>query len=229
MSNKDVFKELYSKKLNKEKNYNKIMETIERKNRRLNQYLKWSLASICLVVVTCGIIAFGGNIHSLLTPDKKVVDNNVILNINHVSNEKGLVKTDADVKEVNDYNAPYYEVLSDLEIPEDFDDKEYINAIYTKSDRDNKEYDYLMQYEKIYKNSSNHRNIVIGYSEKNKPIRDYYFVDGKVSKIDDFELIIYQYENSYMTEFKYKNLHIDIETSDITEAELAALLPSIIK
>ena len=32
-----------------------------------------------------------------------------------------------------------------------------------------------------------------------------------------------------MTEFKYKNLNIDIETSDITEAELAALLQSIIK
>ena len=60
-------------------------------------------------------------------------------------------------------------------------------------------------------------------------MRDYYFKDGKASKINGLELIVYQYENLYMTNFKYKNLNIDIETSNITEEELLALLQSIIK
>lgn len=236
MSNKDVFKELYSKKLNKEKNYNKIVETIERENRSMNKYVKWAFVPMCLVAVICGVMVFGGNNHSLKSPNKEVdkpyVDknNNVILNINHVDKEIGMTKIDASVKEVsNYYNIPYYKVLSNLELPKDFENKEYINAVYTKSNRETAEYDYLMQYEKMYKNSNNDRNIVISYSEKNKPIRDYHFENGKTSVINDVELTIYQYKNSYMTEFNYKNLNIDIETSNVSQQELVALLQSIIK
>ncbi len=237
MSNKDIFKELYSKYLNKEKNYNKILEDIERNKKGIDKHLKWAFIPICLIVVICGVMAFRNNNNSLPlleSEDKQYIYDNVILNINNVIEEKGLAKIDGEVIS-NYYYIPYYEVLSNLKVPEDFDDKEYNNVISIKNNQNyydtsiySKDY-YLVQYQKILKNSSNNRSITISYSEKNEPLRDYYFEDVKLSKINDFDLIIYKYENSYMTKFKYKNLNIDIETSDITEEEFISLLLSIIK
>ena len=60
-------------------------------------------------------------------------------------------------------------------------------------------------------------------------MRDYFFEKGKTSRINGFNLIIYQYEKSYITRFTYDDLNIDIETNNITQDELIALLESIIK
>lgn len=240
MSNKKVFKKLYSKYLNKEKNYEKILDAIEEDKKNVT-WVKWMFVSYCLVVtIICGILAVrSDNMNLMLSKSEideekntncSVANKNVILNINQVDREIDLSMADADVKKVsNYYNIPYYEVLSHLVIPEDFDNKEYVNAIYTRSNRNTKEYDYLMQYEKIYKNNSNNRNIVVAFSDKNEPMRDYEFTDGKTSTINGFEMVIYKYENLYMTKFHYKDLYIDIETSGITEDELVNLLQSIIK
>ena len=72
---------------------------------------------------------------------------------------------------------------------------------------------------------------MIAFSNEYEPLRDYFFGDegSKVSKINDFELTIYRYENSYMTTFKYNDINFDIETTDITEQEFIDLLVSIIK
>lgn len=240
MPNTDIFKELYSKYLNKEKNYHKILENIEKEKKGINKYLKWSFIPICLIIVIACIMVFRNNNNSLLLIEKEVtesyIDDNIILNINNVTKEKELSKIDSELREIsNYYDIPYYEVLSHLEVPEDFDDKEYINVISVKSNQNNFNDsinirdEYLIQYQKILKNSSNNRSIIISYSEKNTYLLDYSSVEGKVSKINDFELIIYKYENSYMTKFNYKNIHISIETSDITEEEFVSLLLSIIK
>lgn len=252
MSNKKVFKKLYSKYFNKEKNYSEILDAINGDNEGTSKYAKWAFVSGCLVVaLICGVLLFQDsnnfaffsrgdkNTSFSLEPEvetnysntnKSDENKSVVLNINQVSKAIDFSLSDADIKLVSNYYCiPYYEELSNLVIPKDFNDKEYINAIFTKSNRDSKEYDYLMQYEKIYKTNDNQRNIVINFSDKNKPMRDYEFSDGTPSTINGFDMVIYKYENLYMTEFKYKNLYIDIETSNITEKELVALLQSIIK
>lgn len=43
------------------------------------------------------------------------------------------------------------------------------------------------------------------------------------------ELKIFKYNELYFTEFKYKDINFDIETTNITEQELTDLLLSIIK
>ncbi len=75
MSNKDVFKELYSKYLNKEKNYNKILENIERNKKGVNKYLKWSFIPMCLVAIIVGILFVSSkNSNSLLNPNIPYID-----------------------------------------------------------------------------------------------------------------------------------------------------------
>lgn len=232
MSNKDIFKELYSKKMNKEQNYNKVLGNTERKNKM--KYLKWSLAPICLVAVVCGVMMFGGN-NVLLSPnnktDKPYVDNkdNIALNINNLSSEVGQSKIDADVESVKeDINLAHYDLL-DLSVPEDIDEKD-VYGIYTKGGN-NTESKKAYSYNLVYNSADDNRCINIGFSKENKPIRDYYFDDNgnQISKINDVELKIYKYENSYMTEFNYKGINYDIETTNISQEELASLLQSIIK
>ncbi len=75
MSNKDVFKKLYSKYLNKEKNYNKILENIERNKKGMNKYLKWSFVPICLVAIIVGILFISSkNSNNLLNPASPYID-----------------------------------------------------------------------------------------------------------------------------------------------------------
>lgn len=231
MSNKDIFKELYSKKLNKEKNYNKVLANLEEKNRI--KYLKLSFVSICLVALICGVAIFNSNV--LLSQDKKTnniyVDkkNNIALNINDLSSEVSITKIDANVESVKDrINLAHYDLL-DLSIPKDINEKD-VYGIYPNNGN-NTESNRAYNYNLVYKNVKSNRNINIGFSKENKPIRDYHFDDNgsKISRINDTELKIYRYEELYMTEFNYKGINYDIETSNISQEELILLLQSIIK
>ena len=82
-----------------------------------------------------------------------------------------------------------------------------------------------------YSNTDKGREIIVSFSKENKPIRDYYFSEegSKISKIDNFELKIFKFNELYFTEFNYKGINFDIETTNITEQELTDLLLSIIK
>lgn len=71
MSNRDIFKELYSKKMNKEKNYNKIVEKIASNEKFMYKYIKWTIVPMCLIIVICAVFTFGGNNNSLLSSDKE--------------------------------------------------------------------------------------------------------------------------------------------------------------
>ena len=72
-------------------------------------------------------------------------------------------------------------------------------------------------------------NIIIAFSEIEKPLRDYYIdVGDKVSKIGDIEFIISQYKDMYIVTFNFKDIYFDIETTGITENELLELLQSIL-
>ncbi len=126
----------------------------------------------------------------------------------------------------NKINLAHYDLL-DFWVPETIDKKE-VYGVYPKTDNqeDDKPYSYILE----YSNNLN-QSIRISFSKDNKPVRDYYFDDNgsKISNINGVELKIYKYEEIYMTEFRYKNINYDIETSNIKVEELSLLLQSIIK
>lgn len=247
MTNKEKLKIAMEQDINTTNNYNEIIKKIEKgtKMKNKNNILKWSLVPICLVTIITGFIVINNDTFTLSpehpSSDKPYVDseNNTVLNINKVD-KAGVYSLDLDIDIIQDSNysmIPYFEELSNLNVPSDFDNTQYFK-IYGKScdfskekDCTNASYDKLINYQFLYKNAKNDRNIVISFSEDNKPARDYYFEKegSKKSSINGVDLVIYQYEEIYFTEFVYKNINFDVETSNITEQELSTLLFSIIE
>lgn len=100
--------------------------------------------------------------------------------------------------------------------------------IYTKNEKQN-DYTNLNSYILNYYNDT--RNIKVAFSDKNRPIRDYYFSkeNAAISIIKDKKLKIYFYKDIFFVEFHYNNYYFDIETNNILQDELIVFISSIIK
>lgn len=135
---------------------------------------------------------------------------------------------DAKVEDANNSDMQYFEILKNIKIPNDME-KMSAEKIYVR-DLNTGEYTKLHSYVCTYLDiNDNMRNIRISFSDTNKPLRDYHFEDiGNISKINDIELKIYQYEEEYITIFEFGGYNFDIETSNVTENEILEVLKSII-
>lgn len=235
MPNKEKLKQAIEQDMNPNDYYKKIINKIEKgeKMKKNNNLWKWSFVPICLVAVIGFVLLVNNN--KQLKPNiyKSNIEtkDNVNFYINDVSKMiEGVLKIDADIKITNIENISYFKEIADIKIPSDCE-KEEAYKIYVKPDRDSQEYNILQSYVVNYSNTKNDRNIRISFSKENKPIRDYHFSDegSKISKINNIDLKIFKYNELYFTEFNYKEINFDIETSNITEQELTDLLLSIIK
>ena len=132
--------------------------------------------------------------------------------------------------ETSNINLVWPNILKDgITLPKDLT-KENGYAIYTKNSETG-QYTDLNSYVYEYSNNSDKRKIRLAFSETEKPLRDYYFntQNTKKSNINNYELLIFQYSDTFYTEFSYKGYNFDIETNNITKAELTSLLKSILK
>ena len=239
MTNREKLKKAIEQDINPTNNYNKIIKKIEKeeKMKKENYLLKWSLLPICLIVIISGIIFLNyKNDNNDSLENKTYIDkeNNITLNINDLS-KVGMTKLDADIKTVSGVNIPYPFKVNENQneewfiIPSDLTQtKNYI--VYVKKDKDSKEYDTVANYIMLI-TDGNERSIEVKYSEEQEPLRDYYFSeeDSKITTINNIDLKIYKYENSFYTTFSYNGYYFDIETSNITEQEFSNYLVSILK
>ncbi len=235
MTNKEKLKNAIEQDINPKDYYNEIINQVKKGEKmKKNNILKWSLVPICLVVVISGVLFLNyQDDNKTILKNKPYIDekNNIILNINEITNNKvGMPLIDADVKVVknNDVNFPL-PYKNGIDIPKDLD-KTYKYIFYFRENKESKEYNILGYYEMIYDNG-NDRSIKVSYSKDNKPARDYHFSEegSKTTTINGIELKIYKYEDIYFTEFKFNDYYFDIETSKITEQELSDFLLSILK
>ena len=234
-NNKKIIPKDFSEGNVEEKNNNKKI--------KLNLILKWSLIPICLTIIISGYAILNNKKNDKADIIFEEKDNSMEININKIK-EKSLSRVDCDVKIVSKAehttakdsvttNVENIEILENIKIPEDFNNTKY-NLIYVDNEKnkmEEKEYSQLNNYNYIYNNTKNQRSINISFSNENKPIRDYFFTEenSEISKINNVELKIYNYEKSYFAEFTYKGYYFDIETCDITQEELINLLTSIVK
>ncbi len=227
MINKNNFKKMYEKKINKEKNYQNIMNKIEKGENKV-KYFKLAFIPLCVLLI-CGFVSLKGNGNILKETLNKNQESNKIkdsIKINEVSEYMGALRIDGKFEPVTNYfNIPYYEVFANLDIPNGFTENNYM--LFVKSNTDGNNYDKLRQYTKAFTKGNKH--IDINYFDLDKPVRDYLFEEGKTSVINNLELTIYKYEELLFASFKYNNLFIDIETYNVSEKEFINLLKSIIK
>lgn len=228
-------KNTIQKNFDQEENYNIILSKVERRDNmkvKLSYVLASSFVAIALLV---GIVAYNNmpeNNDEIVIPS--TIQGILELNINKAK-AQSMMKFDADIKETNtelnsefEKNFPF--VKKDINAPKDLKNYGVNKVIMTKKDFSDRDYSIAHDYIWDYSNEAENRTIRIAFSKVGKPIRDYHLSsEEKISKIEDTEVIITQYEKLYLAEFKLNDVYLDIETKGITQTELIDLLVSIIK
>lgn len=220
MSNKKIFKELYSKKINKDNNYKMILESISDDNSRKKNMVEWVFIPLCLVIAICISIFLSNGSSTTFKSNKFNIDT-----YNDYSTSSDVIDESLmDVKIVDSLDKELlsqteFSFLNKIEVPLNLDNHIF-NAIYIKEE--------LHSYDFLYQDSNNTRRVELKFSSKYIPLRDYVFNESMVSKIKDIEITIYKYENSYIAIFTYNNINFDIETVNITESEFIDILLSIV-
>lgn len=223
MSKKQIMKKVFDKEFNINVMRSQILKKNERKI-RMFKIVKYALP-IWAILIIGSIFIFNNNNNSLLKLNNSNKEDYKNIVVNKIDN---LGAVDADIKTMHDKKINISE-LDNLSIPNDLNISDKY-SIYSRKDKTS-DYNILNCYVYEYYKEDSLRSIRIAFSDKNKPIRDYYFSEEKAkkSKINNNELTIYQYEKNYFIEFKYKDYNFDIETSNISLEELTNLLETIIK
>lgn len=159
----------------------------------------------------------------------KLNDFEINIKFNKLDN-LSLTSLDSDIKDVESDNMDFPNAFdyNKLKLPNDLT-KVKKSIIYTKNEKQN-DYTNLNSYILNYYNDNETKNIKVSFSDKNRPIRDYYFSNENAvtSIIKDKKLKIYSYEEIFFVEFHYNNYYFDIETNNILQDELIDLISSII-
>ena len=198
---------------------------------KLSYVLASSLVAIALLV---GIVAYNvpkSNNENVMPP---TVQGILELNINKAEYQS-MMTLDADIKEANtelnsEFEKDFSFVKKDINAPKDLRDYGVNKVVMTRKDFSDKDYSIAHDYIWDYSNEAENRTIRIAFSKIGKPLRDYYLSsEEKISKIENTDVIITQYEKLYLAEFKLNDVYFDIETVGITQKELVDLLVSLIK
>ena len=244
MTNKDKLVKSINNDFDKENNYNSIMKKVENKHSN-NLYLKYAFVPMVLVIVIAIVVLNNKSDNQLKTfKDRSNVNtsssqngddfdgwnsiNDIIIN---EIDETVTNSYDRDFKTQHGVYIPYFEILSNLNIPSDFDNKEDFRAIWVKSNPNLNNYDILNNYELHLRNTKNNREFIISFSDKYKIARcvNPFVADYPKSTINGVDLPIVKGRNYYISVFSYNGYNFDIEGIDVTEKEFIDLLESIIK
>ena len=206
------------KEFNKEKNYNTILYKVERMSVMKKFKIRYVVGAICAVALV-GVIGF----KSVEFKPEEVAK----ININQIENMAN-AKLDADMRKMElESLSEKYDFVKNIKVPEDL---EMMNAysVYTRKDFNTEIYDILHDYVLAY-GDNNTKKMTIKFSEEGEPLRDYFLIsEDQKTIIENVEFEISSYEDMYIATFSYDGVNFDIETRGVTEAELVALLISII-
>ena len=225
-------KDTIQKNFDKKKNYNIILSKIERRDNmkvKLSYVLASSFVAIALLV---GIVAYNvpKNDNEIVTPP--TVQGVLEININKAKMQS-MAKLDADIQEAvvdKEINKSFPFVQKELNAPKNLKNYGVNRVLMTRKDLSDKDYSVAHDYIWDYSNEAQDRTIRIAFSKVGKPLRDYHLSsEEKISKIENTDVIITQYEKLYLAEFKLNDVYFDIETAGITQKELGDLLVSLSK
>ena len=227
MNNQEAFKTLFNQKLNQEIIKQNILNTKPKVN-----YLKLITIPTCIILLFISIITIIPKYFPKTSIDFPNTNN---IYINQL--------TELKFQDMNVYSkelsAPeYYNhyLAREFTIPSYLTNTKYF-TIHSLTDDTNCHTDNtptslsdILKYQLIYSNDKS-QSIIISYSLDNYPVHDYIitYEYQKPSHINGFNLIIYSYQNKYLTSFKYQDIYYDIETENISENDFINFLKSIIK
>ena len=248
MTNRENMKKVIKNDFDKANNYKKIVEGMNEKRIRFNyKYATIPITVIIIFILIIGISTknnkvkqfekFGGDdwsdgINTTTSSNTNHIDTSDSDSSSREINEiNDMIKNRSNTKIVNNVNIPYLEILTNLEIPNDFDNKEDYRAVYIKNDTKSLKEDYILNnYEFHYKNTKNEREIVASFSKDFIPISNYNFgVNNKSSLVNGINVLLYKYEKTYIAKFQYMKYNFLVEGKNISREEFMNFVSSIIK
>ena len=182
-NNKKMFQEVIDNEFDKEKNYQKILERIEKMERKESQmktFFKYSSVAAMFVVAIIGGMTVLKNNDGIrvLKPSTKVEEHNdnvedgdrIIINSKSNSDMSESIKINAKYKEITLNQIQEKINTNNIVIPNGFEISETF-TYYTKEDTSSNDYNILHDYVINYKKDDN-GHIFISFSEVGNPIRD---------------------------------------------------------
>ncbi len=223
----NTIKSMFNEKIDKEEIYNNVL------NYKKKNILKYSSLVITTVLIICSIVIL--NYHIKNIPDTHILHEKALININTITDicpncslsrkltlyTEELASTIEDNRNINEDE----DLLKDINISDDL-------KLTSKLAVDNL-YDDIKSlpiYELVFKNIDEDRKVKIMYSKDNYIAKNYNDFNGSdTSKINNTELLIYRYDNTYRAIFTLDNIYYRIESKNLTEEEFISLLKSIIE
>lgn len=184
----------------------------------MQKFLKYGLVPCVIILgILIGVIVIYNR------EDKKTFLEESDIIINQVTSYEEIT-SDLDVKIVSSICDCIYDDYFGYELPYDLRlNQDYGVLVKDASLEYNIVHDYVFEFI-----GNNDRWVHITYSMIEEPLKDYFITsDSNVSVIDGVEVLLYQYEEQYIVDFKYNDMYYEIEANHVTLEELLTLIRGI--
>lgn len=184
----------------------------------MQKFLKYGLVPCVIILgILIGVIVIYNR------EDKKTFLEESDIIINQVTSYEDIT-SDLDVKIVSSICDCIYDDYAGYKLPDDLRlNQDYGVLVKDASLEYNIVHDYVFEFI-----GNNDRWVHITYSMIEEPLKDYFITsDSNVSVIDGVEVLLYQYEEQYIVDFKYNDMYYEIEANHVTLEELLTLIRGI--
>ena len=194
MTKNKYFINKVNNEFNVNKNYNEIINKIENK-KRFSFKVSYALCSFVFIFLISTYM-INSKINYININDI----NNLSINSNYKLEEANFISRSTIFNVPNEYS-----MVNKFDV---YNNNEMVNEMIVYK----------------YNNENSNKEIKVSYSEENKPLCEYNLDNIEDSYINSNKVKIYNYENTYIVEFKYNDIYYNIITKNIEKNELIDLL-----
>lgn len=219
--NKNSFYQMFDDKFNKDKIYQEVLEKHEKKKR--------NVIKCCFVpaVFLLGVVIFFATKDLFYEEDQNILeDKEDQIYVNEIVSEDALSDdiSNLDVKILNTDSSSFSVTPLEVQVPSDLE----LDSIYFVYVKDQKSGEYTIIHDTIETYKGNDRALNIAYSSLGEVLRDVDVPEGKMSVIQDTNVMISSMDESFIIEFQYDGVNYDIESYHLTLDEVLMIVRSII-
>lgn len=219
--NKNSFYQMFDDKFNKDKIYQEVLEKHDKKKR--------NVIKCCFVpaVFLLGVVIFFATKDLFYEEDQNILeDKEDQIYVNEIVSEDALSDdiSNLDVKILNTDSSTFSVTPLEVQVPSDLE----LDSIYFVYVKDQKSGEYTIIHDTIETYKGNDRALNIAYSSLGEVLRDVDVPEGKLSVIQDTNVMISSMDESFIIEFQYDGVNYDIESYHLTLDEVLMVVRSII-
>lgn len=219
--NKNSFYQMFDDKFNKDKIYQEVLEKHDKKKR--------NVIKCCFVpaVFLLGGVIFFATKDLFYEEDQNILeDKEDQIYVNEIVSEDDLSDdiSNLDVKILNTDSSSFSVTPLEVQVPSDLE----LDSIYFVYVKDQKSGEYTIIHDTIETYKGDDRALNIAYSSLGKVLRDVDVPVGRMSVIQDTNVMISSMDESFIIVFQYDGVNYDIESYHLTLDEVLMIVRSII-